>query len=432
MSERILGVIPSYLQPTATLINATLVEGKDFLDLVAAGRYYSPTPIQTAFRELLPTLIYDAKSTTALALQATLEPFTKVFTGLRSEDAFRAFVGDLEYVDLLEKGGLEGVNTRLSELVNVLKTDATSEEKLRVVRSLNRHLYRAIHFMPHLATGVEVKLAPGTEDKAEEFGSKYSLEAEGQRRIYDSLRKAYPAKLGKQFPEKLILPLPYGFTTGTHGSGERSGVAQSSGQIGFGFMRQREGEDALEPVVNVSIQAAFFTPRQTNFTLDEVESVRFVGAEEYTPVVAERDGVVEFRDRGNPVSYYLYFRDFSNNRSLRKRENLRELSDEEWEFCQTRILSSRPYTNLWRDDYRLAVGNVLIHGFMAVKGDMAEDVTLYELTDLRLPKSDIQDSEASIMAKILREGVNQNWLQTFKGRDVITRLMTLPVAERDM
>ncbi len=111
--------------------------------------------------------------------------------------------------------------------------------------------------------------------------------------------------------------------------------------------------------------------------MDEVEDVQFVSNKAYTPFVTDRDRKIELIDRGNPATHYLMFRDFADYRSLRKRENLKELTDEEWAFCQRKMWNPQFLTNHWREDDRFQRSNILRRGYMAVQADRIYDVAIY-------------------------------------------------------
>ena len=420
------GETPSYLQPTANLVNATLADINGYLNNEAATQR-GLSPAQAALLGVLPQATYDGMRTTAEDVRATLDPFIEQNIGYEKDDQFKQFVGDLEYVELLEQGGLDAVNVRVNELLEAVKADVSREQKADAMDRLNRLLYRAIYVFPHLATGLQVTLTPGTEGKSEEIWETYGYDYGSQRRKYEQLRDRYQEKYGASFPDRLTVPLPYGFTTGTHGSGERAAMGASREEIAFNFISGYSQRNPETQALGVEVGAPLIASRLTYFTMDEIEDVGFVSGQEFTPLISHSGELI---DRANPVSHYLIFRDFGVYAAFRKRESLPELTDEEWKQCQTRLLSAPFHTNLWQEDMRFLRRGLLKKGFMALSADNADDITLYEYTNYAMPSEDQYESEAILLTRMMRGGDESLFVQTYQGMDIITRLMALPVAER--
>ena len=421
------GEISSHLRPTANLVNATLVDIDDYLSREAATRS-GLSPTQAALREALPQAIYDGVRTTASDIKATLAPFIGEYIGFEKDGQFKEFVGDLEYVELMEQGGLDAVNSRLRELSKTIKADVPKEQKSDAMDRINRLLYRAIYVFPHLATGVQVDLAPGTEGKSEEIWEIYGYDYGSERRKYEQLRDRHQERYDTPFPDTLTVPLPYGFTTGTHGSGQRAAVGASMDEISYTFISLRHNPwNPDTPALGIEIGAPLITTRQTYFTMGEVEDVRFVAGHEFTPLVSHNGELV---DRANPVSHYLMFRDFAVYAAFRRRENLPELTEDEWKLCQTRLWSAPFSSNLWQEDMRFLRRGLIKKGFMAVNGENADNVALYEYTNYVMPREDKYEAEAILLSRILRDETESVVVQTHKGMDVVTRLLAYPVQER--
>lgn len=222
-----------------------------------------------------------------------------------------------------------------------------------------------------------------------------------------------------------MFPLPYGFTTGTHGSGERAAMASSRENVYISFRNPRD-DSGIIPVLGLGIKAPLLTPGSTVFTLDEVESIAFTDKNEFTPYVDDRDGKYVLTEKGNSITYYLRFRDFSNYRGSRERENLREINDKEWEVIGG-LNEPGAYSNLWNEDYETHK----LDGFVVLWSEKPEEMTLYELKGVNLPKRDPHEANAVLAAQILRRDAKiLPHVKEYKGDEVIKRLVEVPVEER--
>lgn len=334
---------PGHRKGPVGLVNAYLADFRTDLD----RRYGNLSTYQAYLRVALDGLVYDGARVTAADLRTTLEPFTKQDVGGFRGDQFKIFFSDLEYISLLEKGGLDGVNQRLNDLFVLLKTDLPSGEKEEVKHKLNHLLGRAVYLFPHLAGSVKVQLKPGVEQNTEKFERKYGLGYYHNR--FDTLKEVYKAETGQPFSDTLVVPLPYGFSTGTHGSGQRNAAAASSLTVFFSSVSQLGKREIKEPSLAVSIERPLMSDSSTHFTLGEVEAIRFSENDKFTPYVSGNYGKYKLVERGNALTHYLTFRQFANYSNLRKREGF-NVTDEEWEKCQKYLVEPEGFSNLWNYD----------------------------------------------------------------------------------
>lgn len=311
-------------------------------------------------------------------------------------------------------GSLDEINGRINDKLTALRAASLDEAK-KISTSLNDILYNAIRVIPHLVTGIEVKLKPGIDAKVQEYWEKYGIDVAGQRRVFQEFQKNSQG-------DTIVVPLPYIFTTGTHGSGERNAIAHSKEEILFDFISPRDDWNTQVPVLAVGIKAPFLFQERTPFTLDEVESVRLVKADKYSPYAEVKEFETKLVDRANPVISYLVYRNFNNYRAFISRSS--KMTDQEWEFLQTKMINTQS-GDLWDADWR---NHTLRSGFIAtVDGDQ---VTLYEMTKVKLEGKNVWESQAILMTKILREGGKAKWLKSYKGDSVIERLAKIPVGKR--
>jgi len=133
-------------------------------------------------------------------------------------------------------------------------------------------------------------------------------------------------------------------------------------------------------------------------------------------------------EKDNPITYYLNFRDFSSSKGIETRENLREIREEEWKVIGDRLVHPNPNSNLWQEDF--ATG-VLLQGFFALWSNKPEDVMLYEIRDVTLPKRDTFEAGAVFANRILRDDKEfLPFVTEHKGEGIIKRLVEIPVEAR--
>jgi len=432
--------VPFHLQPTVQLVNATLdevIKGLSMEEeqdgfLTEAERELSIVLEGTLDEPRKPPLRYDGVQITASNLRQTLEPFSQENYGQSIDSRFKGLISDLEYIELLEKGGVGAVNGRISEWLECVKGDVPLEQKTKAMGEVNHILGRAIYLFPHLARGIAVSLKPETEQKTKEFEDKYGWDY--YRNRYNMLLEVYQEKKGFPLPETLVLPLPYGFTTGTHGSGERTARASSQEDIYLGFIHPRGDYQTNVPALAVVVKAPLIVEHPTYFTVDEVESIEFTDNGEFTPFVDKRNNENVLVEKTTPEIYYLRFREFSGVRhNLGERMQLRELTDEEWDRCNRELVTARPFTNLWQEVYHTKP-RTLKRGFIAcVKDDplYSHHLIMYEITSMRLPKENQEKAAAVLYTNILR-GKKSTLSRTveYKGIEVIRRLTEIPVQGR--
>ena len=85
---------------------------------------------------------------------------------------------------------------------------------------------------------------------------------------------------------------------------------------------------------------------------------------------------------------------------------------------------------MWKEDYSTKP-RTLKKGFIASWGDNPNNVTLYELTNVELPKEETDEAIAVLYTRILK-GDKSVIMHTreYKGNNIMRRLAEIPVAER--
>ncbi len=343
----------------------------------------------------------------------------------KTGDKFREFVDDLELLALFEQGGIDGLNRKLDNSLKVLQeAKLTTAELEKVIGEVNNILCRAIYLFPHLVSGVEVKVGESAAANGESLRRKYY---EPNRFYYEGLIEKL-AERGDVSPSTLIIPLPYGFTTGTHGSGERAAMGASRMDIFFSFASRRDSPASPTPCLKVTIEPPLIVARETTFLTDEIESVRLTGHSPYTPYFDDRHRDGPLITRGNHVTCYLTFRDFANYGTGR------------YLAGETKPIVLEPYKNtrnLWQVDYRVD-RDMLRLGYFAIYDESAEKMVLYQVRNFPVQRGS-EDKIAEIVADVLaREAkpddqavTRSSFYDRFVGDNAIRHLAQIPVVSRN-
>lgn len=350
-------------------------------------------------------------------------------------DTFRQFVVDLELLTIFEQEGVDGFNKRLDYTLKQLQKDGLSQEQQRdLTRGANRMLYRTIYLFPHLVNSIEVELDPraADEEKTEALRNQYY---EPRRYDYQGLHEDR-AKRGDTDLDTLVIPLPYGFTTDTHGSGGRAAMSQSRRGIYFGYASKKGGKfNDQEQALMITIACPLITSHETMFLPSEVRSVKLSQREDFTPFWENhhRDGPLINRD--HHIGYYLMFRNFSNY------GDGRFIKDDQ----QHIILEPFKNTwNLWNGQYHRN-GTLLKRGFFVDYADDPQVTTMYEVQNYKMKGSTTYEEAVAAMEDdvLTRDRLdkleartfslittNRPSFRKFSGDAIIDRLAQIPVLPR--
>jgi len=378
-------------------------------------------------------LVYDGEEFNAKFLMEKFGPFADKHVGFMIDFRFKQLYSLLPLLSIFEEGGLEAVNDRLDRLFKEYREEGgklSENEMNEKITELNNILFNAIYLFPHIARSIEVRLAEGKIISADKFWDDHGYDYGKNRRLYDFLKEKKP-----EMSTVLIMPLPYGFSTGTHGSGQRAARGASREDVYFTYIHPRNNWGIRIPAIAMAIPRPLLFIDHVYFTLEEVESVEFSKNSDLTPFCDEthdNDGLLMI-PKANYVFHYLLFRGFSNYVNFRKRADFKkDLSDADWEFMCSNLYEADYGSSLWEEKYATFGNNGLILGFIAVKFEHACDMRLYEFNDIKLPSEDRHDSAGKLFAKILdQDKKTLGAVKTYSGNEVIERLLQIPVRERN-
>jgi len=379
-------------------------------------------------------LVYDGKEVNARCLMEMLASFADKNVGFMIDAQFKQFYSLLPLLSIMEEGGVEEVNVYIGKLFSEYKetgANMTEKEMNDKIKAINDVLFGAIYLFPHLVKSVEVKLLPDKIVEAEKFIDKHEYHYGKDRRIYDVLRKAAPEK-----SEVITLPLPYFFTTGTHGSGERSAMGASRAEVHMTYIHLRNNFGIRIPAIALAICRPILYLDYIYFTLDEVDNIKFSDNGEFMPFCdADYEGRIEYISKWNYALHYLIFRGFANYVHFRKREDFGDVTDSHWIEVEENLYEPEFGSGLWNEKWGNILGvfgkQTLESGFLAIKFSDPENMRLMEFNNIKLPSDDNHIAAAKLIFRILQNDKNtQKLVKKFAGNKIIERLFVIPVRER--
>ena len=302
-------------------------------------------------------------------------------------------------------GSLEYVPGRAEEIYHIL-TETNLEGVPEVERlvsplaDMNSRLCSAIYLFPHLAQGVLVKVTGDWEE-----GRNRDALDTTHRRNYTSLVNGM--KSSGRGTSVLCLPLPYYFTTGAHGSGERAAMGASNETV-ISQMSYSDEDHGHVPGIDLMLEKPVIVTRHTVFGVDEVQSISLAPCEEYTPFVRTFTRTDELEERANPLTQYLIFRDF-----------------ERYPVEGITVVAPQYMTNL----FPYKKGRTVPLCFL-VKQEPG--MTLYEMSEFQVWSDSPEKIVGELYYKAVKlvEGSPGSTVKKYTGSDIFRRLMQIPVQER--
>ncbi|MBI2995162.1 MAG: hypothetical protein HYY52_00420 [Candidatus Melainabacteria bacterium] len=371
----------------------------------------------------LPRLHPNITTADLIALRNTLTQFP--YDGLYlsdSKDALKNLATDLEYIQIFNEAGVKGLNKYLEDILNNLRSAKSEQEKNELIEKLHMFIYRGIYNFPHVVKGVEIILRPGAYEGSKEFGDRFGSDYYRYKytQLVDALQKE-----GREVTNSLTIELPYSFTTGTHGSGERAARGASVDNLEFttiGSWGRKNKERATG--LGIAIEVPLIVWKLSYFTLDEIEAVRFTTNGNFTPYLKDEETLL---NRSSYINHYLWFRDFSGcSIDLQK---LGSLNDQEAKELRKFVFPLR-VRNLFDEEHELS-GTKLKKGFLAKIED--SKVVLYEIDNLKIGgrDSDSWEDAYKLALKIIRGEIKDpSSIKVYTGDDVINRLTEINIEQR--
>jgi hypothetical protein len=305
-----------------------------------------------------PAVVYDVDHVNARLLDAKLRPFTtpekKPHLTYFIRERLSLLLSWMNTVSVVEAGGLKALNTELlflmDEFASICTTDKYDEIRQAGFK-IDQFLCSLIFVCPHIVRSIKIKLKnqllSGDEISKRGHGGG-GLSGHGRHHL-EKLIERITTQIDDNWDRTLCIPLPYYFTTGTHGSGERAACGASNMVIEFDPAHDRDGKNY--PAARVNITRAIISYDLCLILFEEIESIELSSDASYTPMLSPdfRDNCTsdELRERGNWVRQYLRFRDFCDMRNFRKPEEFPDIREYRFKYLNTHIWEPGFGSRLW-------------------------------------------------------------------------------------
>ncbi|HLC66867.1 MAG TPA: hypothetical protein VJK52_04465 [Candidatus Nanoarchaeia archaeon] len=322
-------------------------------------------------------------------------------------------------------------NAVLEQRLQSLKTETDPVALGGIAEELNGLLYSAIVQYPAAVNAVRVstiihpnRSEEGLPDSRTIFSGRYKL------------KYFLKAALGiETLPEtvefEFVKHLPYSFTTGTHGSGERNAMGASCPilSIQTGCMKTD-----VPVFLGVDVaDANSIMQEEIHLFPDEVQAMTLtkVSEKEFTPIARMHDRKYELSPSRSSAMHYVLYRGFQSYGV-----NGADIPNKNWKegviAIVGRVLVPNRSTGLFSDKWRF-LSPVSVSGF-AVDASGAESV-LYEFTDVSIPRSLREsrfgeDAIISAYAMVQHTKRPQRNIQTYTGDGIIERLSQVEVERK--
>lgn len=312
---------------------------------------------------------------------------------------------------------IEQTNTEIDAHIVQLRQSTNIEELQDLTGKLNNTLFKAIYHFPHIVNGVEIMFQNNVDAHAEEWGKQYGHEYAIGRRVWEKL-----AQENQEMYASLVFPLPFAFSTGTHGSGSRAATTASSVDIFFTNIGWEK-----KPVLAFQLLAYQDNPAYVE--LSEIKHVILSSRSDFAPSVGYNQ---EILPKQNSILHYLNFRQFSHVPLIRQEEFPSEYTNEDMLLIQHSLLLPGA-SNLWQTWVKrhfFRTKQYIRDGFLIVYGKTGT-VTMYEIADLFSSHIDHRDQQLTIARELWYQNKKTwNATTTYKGHAIIDRLVQIPVEER--
>ena len=321
---------------------------------------------------------------------------------------------------------VEEQNLALEERLSLLKRERDKHQVRMAVNELNDVIYSAIDLHAPRVNAVQIQTRADVSSECSD------LPDGGYRaRLKDYIQKATNQEgLEGIVPFLFNLHLPFAFTTGTHGSGER--VAMSSSirnvlfeEVGFG----RYAPSSLK--IDLS-GGGWLLRKDVYFLPSEVDSVKLVQDSEFSPIYQDRDKPLV--QPYSTLDHYLTFRGFRVDKADEK--DIKKHKSEILPIMREGVVlipeHSTGLLHIEMYDYP----NPVMSGFSAVAFKKDGELEVYEFHNECLPKNLVRkwasgEEAAYVAYAAARHRVNSRpSIQVYRGNEAIQRLQEVRTERR--
>ncbi|MBS3169728.1 hypothetical protein J4210_04545 [Candidatus Woesearchaeota archaeon] len=281
---------------------------------------------------------------------------------------------------------------KIRELADLPKTWSAEdlsdlEQARKIAGELDTVLHNAIsHLVPDV-NAVQIELVPKDKDDLLNMVRREIYFGMDRHVWVDYVTSRFP--LAPPDPFVFNAHLPFSFTTGTHGSGERDAVGASCTSVSFSVLTLLPH---FHPVLKLNLESSNYGAIRTPSLLigEEVKSVRLVSVDDlaFSPIY---DGWSDDLRRTSALSHYLNFKGFS-----RTSINPELIPDCSWKESVVDMMRKISYlsTASFDDFYH----NRVWSGFVAL--DEPQGITLYEVDHLAMP-AELEGTDQGIQKSLV-------------------------------
>jgi len=283
-----------------------------------------------------------------------------------------------------ERKSIQEANAMLEEKLKILQGSRESEVLEAAAGKINMLLYEAILQHPSEVNAVRIPVSVSlhrNETGLPDAGTRYS----GRYKLERFLRSALGTEeIPECVPFEFVKHLPYEFTTGTHGSGERNAMEYSCPNIAAEtgvFL------DDVPAYLMIDLSDIGWLWHEKGYLFpDEIKSISLehVPDEQFTPmVVMGKDREYSLKKTPGSAMHYLYFRGFKGSAIKEK-----DIPSKRWKKDVSAIvlrtlipeMSTQLFTTRWglRNPAAFSGFAADVHG---------EEPVLYEFDNVSIPWS---------------------------------------------
>ncbi len=311
-------------------------------------------------------------------------------------------------------------NDVLSKRLSSLKTETDYNKLELIAEDINGILYNAIEYYPTQANAVIINTrinttteGVGLPDSNTIFSGRISLE--------NYLKHALDLnELSKEIQFRFVKHLPFTFTTGTHGSGERDARSASLENIA---VETAVFKTDLPAYLMIDVADGGLCHRKAYLLPDEIKSIKlgWVDDKEFSQNLRGSFDTPVLEPSHSSAGHYLWYKGFG---SYCMREEYVPAGKWKKGIVQIvgKVLTPKYSTKLLIQEYNTQ----FLNGFAALPSE--NGIILYEFKDVQLPKALLKNTNfgqaatQAAFAIALHQKKPQPNILTYSGKEIIDRL----------
>lgn len=342
--------------------------------------------------------------------------------GVNHGKSYKGVVVPLDKM-VISNPSVEEVNLILEERLRTLQTERDTTVLNDVAQEVNGVLYEAITRYPTKVNAVRISTSiSSTRERMgrPNYGERYNLQ-----KFLQALRiEEVPESVDFAF----VKHLPYSFTTGTHGSRERSAMVSSCETVTV-----VDGFDEHPTHVVIDLTDGGFFRENAYLFLDEIQSIRFeqVPDDQFTPRVEVRKGQYALEQSLSSAMHYVFFKGFYRYKITPEQIPQGLEGKDDVAAIVRDVFVPDNYSTLFKADFGASHRPVSFSGFAV--DTSGKDPVLYEFVNMEIPPvlRNVRDHMVYAAHAIVQHRKNPSLhVQTYTGDDIIRKLSQIEVERR--